>query len=160
MGATIIDAEESMISQRAALEEQCFSMPWTEQQLRSQLPDANHEFIAAVDGDGRVLGYVGMMFVLDEGYISNVAVSPECRRQGIGDALIAEMDSRAKKRALSFATLEVRESNAPAIALYSKHGYVPVGTRKNYYDLPRENAILMTKIFTDKEDLHCEDTIL
>ena len=117
MGATIIDAEESMISQLAALEEQCFSMPWTEQQLRSQLPDANHEFIAAVDGDGRVLGYVGMMFVLDEGYISNVAVSPECRRQGIGDALIAEMDSRAKKRALSFATLEVRESNAPAIAL-------------------------------------------
>ena len=130
MGVTIIDAEESMISQLAALEEQCFSMPWTEQQLRSQLPDANHEFIAAVDGDGKVLGYVGMMFVLDEGYISNVAVSPECRRQGIGDALIAEMDSRAKKRALSFATLEVRESNAPAIALYSKHGYVPSGREK------------------------------
>ena len=82
MGMTIIDAEESMIPQLAALEEQCFSMPWTEQQLRSQLPDASHEFIAAVDG-GRVLGYVGMMFVLDEGYISNVAVSPECRRQGI-----------------------------------------------------------------------------
>ena len=122
MGMTIIDAEESMIPQLAALEEQCFSMPWTEQQLRSQLPDASHEFI--------------------------------------GDALIAEMDSRAKRRALSFATLEVRESNAPAIALYSKHGYVPVGTRKNYYDLPRESAILMTKFFTDKEDMHCEDTIL
>ena len=91
-----------------------------------------------------------MMFVLDEGYISNVAVSPECRRQGIGDALIAEMDSRAKRRALSFATLEVRESNAPAIALYSKHGYVPVGTRKNYYDLPRESAILMTKFLQIK----------
>lgn len=149
MGMTIIDAEESMIPQLAALEEQCFSMPWTEQQLRSQLPDASHEFIAAVDG-GRVLGYVGMMFVLDEGYISNVAVSPECRRQGIGDALIAEMDSRAKRRALSFATLEVRESNAPAIALYSKHGYVPVGTRKNYYDLPRENAILMTNFLQIK----------
>lgn len=160
MDMTIIDAEESMIPQLAALEERCFSMPWTEQQLRSQLPDASHEFIAAVDGNGAVLGYVGMMFVLDEGYISNVAVSPDCRRQGIGDALIAEMDRRAEKRALSFSTLEVRESNAPAIALYSKHGYAQVGVRKNYYDLPRENAILMTKFFTDKEDLHCENTIL
>ena len=147
MGATIIDAEESMISQLAALEEQCFSMPWTEQQLRSQLPDANHEFIAAVDGDGRVLGYVGMMFVLDEGYISNVAVSPECRRQGIGDALIAEMDSRAKKRALSFATLEVRESNYAAIALYGSRGFRGEGRRKNYYDHPKEDAIIMTKEF-------------
>ena len=146
MGMTIIDAEESMIPQLAALEEQCFSMPWTEQQLRSQLPDASHEFIAAVDG-GRVLGYVGMMFVLDEGYISNVAVSPECRRQGIGDALIAEMDSRAKRRALSFATLEVRESNYAAIALYGSRGFRGEGRRKNYYDHPKEDAIIMTKEF-------------
>ena len=146
MGMTIIDAEESMIPQLAALEEQCFSMPWTEQQLRSQLPDASHEFIAAVDG-GRVLGYVGMMFVLDEGYISNVAVSPECRRLGIGDALIAEMDSRAKRLALSFATLEVRESNYAAIALYGSRGFRGEGRRKNYYDHPKEDAIIMTKEF-------------
>ena len=59
--------------------------------------------------------------------------------------LIDELEARARKLELAFMTLEVRESNAPAIALYSKHGFVPVGLRKNYYELPRENAVLMTK---------------
>lgn len=143
----ICDATTELVPQIAALEEQCFSLPWTEAQLISQLPDERHEFIAALDENGRVAGYVGMMFVLDEGYISNVAVDSSLRRRGIGDALIAEMNSRAQKRGLAFVTLEVRESNAPAIALYAKHGYVRVGERKNYYDFPRENAILMTKFF-------------
>ncbi len=143
----ICDATSELVPQIAALEEQCFSLPWTEAQLISQLPDERHEFIAALDENGRVAGYVGMMFVLDEGYISNVAVDSSLRRRGIGDALIAEMNSRAQKRGLAFVTLEVRESNAPAIALYAKHGYVRVGERKNYYDFPRENAILMTKFF-------------
>lgn len=143
----ICDATTELVPQIAALEEQCFSLPWTEAQLISQLPDERHEFIAALDENGRVAGYVGMMFVLDEGYISNVAVDSSLRRRGIGDALIAEMNSRAQKHGLAFVTLEVRESNAPAIALYAKHGYVPVGERKNYYDFPRENAILMTKFF-------------
>lgn len=143
----ICDATTELVPQIAALEEQCFSLPWTEAQLISQLPDERHEFIAALDEKGRVAGYVGMMFVLDEGYISNVAVDRSLRRRGIGDALIAEMNSRAQKRGLAFVTLEVRESNAPAIALYAKHGYVRVGERKNYYDFPRENAILMTKFF-------------
>ncbi len=143
----ICDATAELVPQIVALEEQCFSLPWTEAQLISQLPDERHEFIAALDENGRVAGYVGMMFVLDEGYISNVAVDSSLRRRGIGDALIAEMNSRAQKRGLAFVTLEVRESNAPAIALYAKHGYVPVGERKNYYDFPRENAILMTKFF-------------
>lgn len=143
----ICDATTELVPQIAALEEQCFSLPWTEAQLISQLPDERHEFIAALDETGRVAGYVGMMFVLDEGYISNVAVDSSLRRRGIGDALIAEMNSRAQKRGLAFVTLEVRESNALAIALYAKHGYVPVGERKNYYDFPRENAILMTKFF-------------
>ncbi len=143
----ISDATTELVPQIAELEEQCFSLPWTEAQLISQLPDERHEFIAALDENGRVAGYVGMMFVLDEGYISNVAVDSSLRRRGIGDALIAEMNSRAQKRGLAFVTLEVRESNAPAIALYAKHGYVRVGERKNYYDFPSENAILMTKFF-------------
>ena len=92
-----------------------------------------------------VLGYVGMMFVLDEGYISNVAVSPEHRRQGIASALIGELLRRAEELRLSFVTLEVRESNAPAIALYERFGFAPVGRRKGYYDAPKEDAILMTR---------------
>ena len=132
------------IIQLKNLEEQCFSIPWTREQLESQLPDEHHCFILAKEGD-RVLGYVGMMYVLDEGYISNVAVAPEMRQKGIGDSLIEELMHRARERDLSFVTLEVRESNMAAISLYKKHGFQTVEQRKKYYDLPKEDAILMTK---------------
>ena len=107
--------------------------------------DGHYVFLAAMVGAGTVLGYVGMMTVLDEGYISNVAVRADCRRKGIADALISEMLNAAKRRELSFVTLEVRAGNQAAIALYAKHGFLPVGKRKNYYELPRADAILMTK---------------
>lgn len=140
---TITDADVRHLEQLEVLEKQCFSVPWTKEQLFSQFPDDRHVFIVAVRNE-TVLGYVGMAYVLDEGYISNVAVSPEERRQGIGDALISELLRRAVSLDLSFVTLEVRESNAPASALYGKHGFIPVGLRKNYYDKPTENAVLMT----------------
>lgn len=139
----ICDVEDKHFEQILEIEKQCFSVPWTKQQLLSQFPDNMHVFIVAVNGE-KVLGYVGMMYVLDEGYISNVAVSPECRRMGIGDALIDKLLSRAEALELAFVTLEVRESNAPARALYQKHGFTDVGQRKNYYNFPTEDAILMT----------------
>ena len=139
----IVDVSAEYIPQIEEIERECFSRPWTAEQLSGQMRNAQHEFIAAVD-DGRVLGYVGLMYVLDEGYISNVAVHPEARRQGIGDALIDALAVKAKELELAFLTLEVRESNAPAIALYAKHGFHPVGKRKNYYDAPKEDAVLMT----------------
>lgn len=139
----IVDVSAEHIPQIEEIERECFSRPWTAEQLSGQMRDAQHEFIAAVD-DGRVLGYVGLMYVLDEGYISNVAVHPEARRQGIGDALIDALAAKAEELELAFLTLEVRESNAPAIALYNKHGFHPVGKRKNYYDAPKEDAVLMT----------------
>ena len=139
----ITDAEEWMLPQLEELEKLCFSLPWTIEQLRSQLPDEHHVFLTALEGE-HLLGYVGMMYVLDEGYISNVAVAPEARRKGIGDALIEELMRRAELLGLAFVTLEVRQSNAPAASLYEKHGFTTVGKRKNYYDLPREDAVLMT----------------
>ena len=144
MSPRICDASQRHLEALEALEQACFSLPWTRDMLLSQLPDENHEFLAAEDESGKLLGYVGMMCVLDEGYISNAAVDPACRRQGIGDLLIRELLERAEKRDLSFVTLEVREHNEPAIALYRKHGFVPVGLRKNYYEAPVENALLMT----------------
>lgn len=143
MGFVIVDVTAEHIPQIEEIERECFSRPWTAEQLSGQMRDAQHEFIAAVD-DGRVLGYVGLMYVLDEGYISNVAVHPAARRQGIGDALIDALTEKAEELELAFLTLEVRESNAPAIALYAKHGFHPVGKRKNYYDAPKEDAVLMT----------------
>ena len=143
----IIDTTEAQLEQIEAIELQCFSCPWTMDQLRSQLSDARHVFLAAVEESGGVLGYVGMMFVLDEGYISNVAVAPDFRRQGVADALISALMTRAEELSLAFVTLEVRAGNEPAKALYAKHGFVPVGRRKNYYDLPKEDAILMTRFW-------------
>ena len=141
----IVDVEQRHIPQLVALEKACFSTPWTAEQLRGQFRDDLHEFIAAEAPDGTVLGYVGMTYVIDEGYISNVAVSPEYRRQGIGDRLIEQLVARANGLQLAFITLEVRRSNIPAIELYQKQGFSTVGMRKNYYDMPREDAILMTK---------------
>lgn len=143
MDYTILDATARHLPQVERLEQVCFSVPWTEAQLRAQLPDDRHVFLVAERG-GEVLGYVGLMYVLDEGYISNVAVSPDCRRQGIGAALIAELIRRAGQLELAFLTLEARASNAPAIRLYEKMGFQQVGRRKNYYQRPEEDAILMT----------------
>ena len=141
----IIDTTETQLEQIEAIERQCFSCPWTLEQLRSQLSDDRHVFLAAVAESGAVLGYVGMMFVLDEGYISNVAVAPDFRRQGVADALIAALMTRAEELALAFVTLEVRTGNEPAKSLYAKHGFVPVGLRKKYYASPTADAVLMTK---------------
>ena len=140
----IIDAGEPQLPGIERLEELCFSMPWTREQIKSQLPDGEHIFLAAVDEDGAVEGYAGAMIAADEGYISNVAVDPEKRRLGIGSALMDEMTARGRKAGLAFITLEVRRSNTAARELYRGKGFIDVGERKNYYESPREDAILMT----------------
>ncbi len=144
MAWRITDAREEQLGQIRALETACFSEPWTEDQLRGQLRDGMHEFLVAEAEDGEVLGYVGMTYVLDEGYLSNVAVAPGWRRQGLAQALLKALLERARALELAFVTLEVRRGNAPAVALYEKLGFSPVGERKNYYERPREDALLMT----------------
>lgn len=147
----IIDTRREQLDDILLMERQCFSVPWTLEQLAAQLSDSMHIFLAAEDENGRVVGYVGLMYVLDEGYISNVAVSPSRRREGIADMLLAELYARAKEKKLSFLTLEVRESNIPARSLYKKHGYTEVGRRKGYYSLPKEDAVLMTCFLSEEE---------
>jgi ribosomal-protein-alanine N-acetyltransferase len=139
----LIDAAERWLPAIAALERQCFSDPWSVEMLRSELPDDSHEFLLAVEGE-ELLGYVGLMTVLDEGYLSNVAVSPAYRRQGIAEALLTALLARARARKLSFVTLEVRAGNTPAQALYRKLGFQEVGVRRAYYEHPKEDAVLMT----------------
>lgn len=139
----LIDAAERWLPAIAALERQCFSDPWSVEMLRPELPDDSHEFLLAVEGE-ELLGYVGLMTVLDEGYLSNVAVSPAYRRQGIAEALLTALLARARARKLSFVTLEVRTGNTPAQALYRKLGFQEVGVRRAYYEHPKEDAVLMT----------------
>ena len=153
MEYSIVDVSSEHIASIEELEKLCFSSPWNQEQLKKQMKDHMHEFIAAISDDGSVLGYVGMMYVLDEGYIANVAVSPEYRRKGIADRIINELCLICDEHKLSFVTLEVRASNIAAISLYTKHDFEQVGRRKNYYDLPKEDAILMTKFLNRGNEL-------
>ena len=141
----IADADEAMLPQILEIERACFSDPWTPSILQSQISSPDHIFLAALEEE-TVVGYAGLTYVLDEGNITNVAVAPEWRRRGIADALLRELERRARAPLLklAFLTLEVRAGNESAIALYEKHGYKPVGRRKNYYEKPVEDALLMT----------------
>ena len=147
---TITEVKPHHLNSIESIEKDCFSMPWTRKELENQMNATSCIFLAAEDEDGAVMGYIGLMFVLDEGYISNVAVAHEYRRRGVADALITALIERTKKN-LAFLTLEVRESNIPAISLYEKHGFKLVGLRKNYYEKPKENALLMTLFFNTVE---------
>ena len=146
MKYTLTPMTAELIPQIAALERACFSHHWTEEMLQQELWNEAAVIIVALREDGVVLGYAGLQTVLDEGYINNVAVAANVRRQGIADELIAAF-VRFGQAKLAFLTLEVRASNAPAIALYMKHGFAQVGRRRGYYDDPKEDAILMTLEF-------------
>ena len=130
----------------AAIENDCFSHPWSRRSLESELQNETSRFLVAVE-DGKVIGYIGMSTVIDEGYLFNAAVDSHYRKKGVGSALVRELVTWCQQHEFAFLTLEVRESNAPAIALYSRFGFVRVGERKNYYSDPAENALLMTKYF-------------
>lgn len=138
---TVVPMAERHLAALAEIEKTCFHAPWSEKMLREEL--GKGIFLVA-ERDGQAVGYVGCQTVLDEGYITNVAVSPDCRRQGIGRALIEELAQRARAQGLSFVTLEARASNASAIALYEGAGFDRVGMRKNFYTAPSEDAVLMT----------------
>lgn len=138
---TVVPMEERHLDTLAEIEKACFHAPWSADMLREEL--GKGIFLVA-EQYGAVAGYVGCQTVLDEGYITNVAVSPACRRQGIGRALVGALASHARGQGLSFVTLEVRASNAPAITLYEGAGFRRVGVRKNFYTAPAEDAVLMT----------------
>lgn len=130
----------------ARIEKMCFSVPWSEKAVSDTMQNEDSLFLTAYEDDS-VVGYIGSYFCRPEGYITNVAVSPEYRRRGIGRALIEELIKCGEKLSLSFWTLEVRESNDAAISLYSSLGFESVGKRPRFYSSPEETAILMTYYF-------------
>ena len=145
----IVPLTEAHLPRAAELEKLCFSLPWPEEALRRAAADPAQLWLAAVS-EGRLLGYAGMQTVLDEGYIDNVAVDPAFRRRGVASALLRGLIRAAGARELAFLTLEVRESNAGAIALYEGFGFRTVGRRPGYYEKPREDALIMTLFFNDQ----------
>ncbi|MBR3836272.1 MAG: ribosomal protein S18-alanine N-acetyltransferase [Clostridia bacterium] len=146
----IVPMNESLIGQIAELEKVSFSVPWSEDGLRSELTNDTAHFLVAVS-ENRVLGYIGVHEICGEAYITNVAVYPEYRRLGIGETLIDAATHGAEIRNCDFISLEVRISNTPAIELYKKRGYNIVGQRKSFYSNPTEDAYVMTKYLKDCE---------
>ena len=142
----LVPMDRSHLAAVAALERLCFTTPWNEAMLEEELYNDTASFIVAQRADGEVLGYAGLHVILDEGYIDNVAVRPEYRRQGVADRLL-DVFCRFGQARLAFLTLEVRPSNTAAVALYEKHGFAEAGRRKNYYENPTEDALLLTKEF-------------
>ena len=143
---TIVPMDRSHLKGVAELERLCFSTPWNEAMLEEELYNDTASFLVAEGPDGTVVGYAGLHVILDEGYIDNVAVRPDQRRQGIADRLLGVF-CRFSAAHLRFLTLEVRPSNTAAVALYEKHGFREAGRRRDYYDAPREDALLLTKEF-------------
>ena len=148
MHVRIVPMTADHLDEVAELECICFSAPWSRNMLAEELNNALSAMLVALDDSGRVVGYAGVQVILDEGYITNVAVRPECRRQGIAGKLLDVFLNFAQGNQLAFLTLEVRASNEAAIILYGRHGFRGVGRRRNYYEHPREDAIIMTREFT------------
>lgn len=126
----------------AAIEALSFGEPWSEQALELLLGDTAFG-LACLDEEGVPVAYIGVLTVLDEGQITNVATHPDFRRCGLADKLLTALMEQARKKGLLTLTLEVRESNTAAIALYQKHGFAVVGKRNYFYSNPREHALVM-----------------
>ncbi len=146
----IILMQESQIPQIAALDAANFSAPWDEASIRGELENPLALWLAAegeaAEGEERpILGYVGSQSCFEDADILNVCVRPEARRQGLAEALMRELERRLIPKGIETITLEVRASNLPAIRLYEKLGYSQVGTRKGYYEKPREDALILQK---------------
>ena len=140
----LIPMTQSHVAQVAALEQVCFSDPWSEASVAGELANELSLWLVAVEGE-TVLGYVGSQTVLDSTDILNVAVSPDHQGCGIGRALLTELEQRLRQQGVTEVLLEVRPSNAPAIALYTSLGFIQVGRRPNYYLNPREDALILKK---------------
>ena len=142
MKYTLMSAEDTL--QVAELEKLCFSAPWSEKAIISELSNPLSLWVVAKEGD-TVAGYVGSQLVLGEADMMNLAVLPIFRRQGVAKALVSQLIQRLMENDVHSLTLEVRASNEPAISLYASLGFTEVGRRPNYYSAPKEDALILRK---------------
>ena len=146
----IVPMQEAHIAQIAALEKQCFSDPWSEVSVRSELSNPLSFWLVAEEG-GRVIGYVGSQSVAPEADVMNLAVAPEWRKKGVGRALMTALIAQLHSRGITALFLEVRVGNIPAQNLYRGLGFVEVGRRPKYYVNPTEDALILRKELTDAD---------
>lgn len=140
----ILEMDQKTAVQVAQLEEICFSDPWSEKSIASELSNPLSLWLVAMEGE-RLAGYVGSQSVEGEADMMNVAVHPDFRRRGAGEALVRALVTALAEKEIHSLTLEVRVSNVSAIGLYRKIGFEQVGLRKNYYRHPKEDAYILRK---------------
>lgn len=145
----IRELKQSEIPCIAEIERRCFSSPWSEESIKDSFANSSNHFYVA-ECDGVIAGYIGLSVIIDEGYILNVATLPDYRRRGIAKALINNIINIYNEK-LAFLTLEVRPSNMAAVKLYKSFGFEKAGERRDYYRNPRENALILTKIFNKEK---------
>ena len=139
---------EADVRQIHEIEKLCFAMPWSEESIRKDVEEnVVARWLVLDDGEGNVLAYAGMWFVLDEAHVCNVAVHPDHRRKGYGMLVFSELEKLAMENSMSMMTLEVRRSNIAAQNLYHACGFLDVGYRKRYYEDNKEDALIMYKEF-------------
>ncbi len=143
----IIEMNETHVAGIAQLEKRCFSDPWSEKSIASELSNPLSKWLVAMDGEF-LCGYVGSQTVMEETDMMNIAVHPDYRRQGIAEALVQALVMLLKEQGSRCLSLEVRSSNEAAKALYTKQGFVQVGLRPNYYRNPKEDALILRKEWT------------
>ena len=132
------------LAEVAAIEKSIFSQPWSENGFAASLQSKDTLYLTA-RLDGTIAGYCGFLQSFDEADITNVAVKESCRRRGVAETMLAELIKRGAARGVTAFTLEVRRSNAGAIALYEKLGFVNCDIRRNFYEKPAEDAVIMWK---------------
>jgi ribosomal-protein-alanine N-acetyltransferase len=150
MDFVIRDMSIEDVDQVCSIEEETFSMPWGRESFIKMVSNPDALYMVAVseeeDGKSKVLGCIGILNICGEGNICNVVVKEEYRGNHIASALMDEMLKRRRGMGIEMFTLEVRESNEPAIKLYSKYGFESVGYRPGYYEKPTEDALIMNKV--------------
>jgi ribosomal-protein-alanine N-acetyltransferase len=139
---------EALVPKVSALEALCFSTPWSENSIRSELENPYSIWLVALE-ETELAGYLGVQFGPDGGDIMTIATDPAYRGQGVGRLLLTTMTGLLREKQLGYLTLEVRPSNEPALKLYEAFGFRQVGRRPNYYKNPREDALLLTKFFEE-----------
>lgn len=132
------------VAEVAKIEEETFSMPWSEDAFREMI-EADYAHYIVAENDDEIIGSCGLRNIVGEGEITNVVMKPEYRNKGIGLNMLCKLMKDGEKMGVEAFTLEVRESNASAIHVYEKIGFRPEGMRKNFYEKPIEDAVIMWK---------------
>ena len=144
-GISVREATTDDIEKIAILEKENFSLPWSRTAIKESMEQKTVFLVA--EKEDEIIGYMGLTMVLDEGYVTNVAVTPVFRKIGVGTLLMNKAIDLAFLKGLSFISLEVRASNPNAISLYERLNFKSEGVRKNFYESPKEDAIIMTRRF-------------